>query len=113
MEQHFNLMYQADFYKVSHKEQYPSDVTNVSSTLVARGAKYNEEISKDRFYWFGVKLFIEKLHNFSDWFFGLDHYHMQLELGLYREFLEARLGGKQSIQHWANLWLVQKLHPRS
>lgn len=109
MNQQYNLMYMADFYKVSHKAQYPDDVTHVSSTLVARGAKYNPDISKEKFHWFGVKLFIEKLEAFQEWFFNLDHYHMGLELGLYKEFLDTRLGGDQSVQHWAGLWWCGRL----
>ncbi|QGH74711.1 hypothetical protein DSS3PM1_00034 [Bacteriophage DSS3_PM1] len=34
----FNLMYQADFYKVSHIAQYPDNVSHIHSTLVARKA---------------------------------------------------------------------------
>jgi nicotinic acid phosphoribosyltransferase len=61
----FNLMYAADFYKVSHKAQYPENVTKVHSVLVARGANYNDNISKEEFQWFGYSLFLEKLNNWA------------------------------------------------
>lgn len=32
----FDLMYAADFYKVSHIAQYPEDVTHIHSALTAR-----------------------------------------------------------------------------
>lgn len=109
MEQHFNLMYQADFYKVSHKVQYPENVTKVSSTLVAREAKYNPDISTDQFYWFGVKLFIEKLKAFQEWFFDLGLLQMEEVIAEYKIFLEARLDGNQSVKHWVDLWYVDEL----
>lgn len=56
----FNLMYQADFYKVSHKAQYPEGVTKVHSVLVARGANYNNNISKTHAQWFGYSIFLAK-----------------------------------------------------
>ena len=108
-EQFYNLMYMADFYKVSHKVQYPENVTRVSSTLVARGAKYNPNISTERFYWFGVKLFIEKLEAFQEWFFGLQYGQMLAVCKEYQEFLETRLGGNQSVAHWIDLYHLGKL----
>lgn len=107
--QFYNLMYMADFYKVSHKVQYPENVTRVSSTLVARGAKYNPEISTDRFYWFGVKLFIEKLEAFQEWFFGLTPEQAAKEISDYKVFLDTRLGGDQNVTHWVELWHQDKL----
>lgn len=103
---HYNLMYMADFYKVSHKKQYPENVTNVSSTLVARGAKYNPDISTDKFHWFGVKLFIEKLESFQEWFFNLSFGQLAGELGNYKRFLDTRLGGDQQVNHWYDLWEI-------
>lgn len=103
MQQHFELMYFADFYKVSHKAQYSETVTHVSSTLVARGAKYNPNISEDHFYWFGVKYFLEKLQSFEDWFFSIDHLELASVLAEYQTFLETRLPGKQDVSHWAAL----------
>ena len=108
-EPQFNLMYMADFYKVSHKAQYPKNVTHVSSTLVARGANYNDQISKDKFFWFGAKLFIEKLQQFEDWFLDLSMDEVEQVLGEYKGFLDARLGGDNSIQHWFDLWFEREL----
>jgi len=111
MEQQYNLMYMADFYKVSHKAQYPENVTNVSSTLVARGANYNDQISKDRFFWFGAKLFIEKLKSFESWFFDMNHNEIAEVVGEYKTFLDNRLGGDNSVDHWIDLWYLDQRLP--
>lgn len=105
----FNLMYQADFYKVSHKAQYPENVSKVHSVLVARGANYNDNISKDHFQWFGLKLFLAKLDSFSDWFFGLNEDEVTSALFKYKKFLETRLGGNQDVSHWLDLYKLGKL----
>lgn len=99
----FNIMYAADFYKVSHKAQYPANVTKVHSVLVARGANYNDHIDKEKFMWFGVKLYVKKLQGFSDWFFALSQDELASVLGEYKAFLDVRLGGDNSVQHWADL----------
>lgn len=99
-----NLMYAADFYKVSHKAQYPDGVTKVHSVLVARGANYDETISKTRFMWFGAKLFTEKLAVFSGWFFNLSQAEANSEIEEYKDFLDARLGGDNDTSHWKELY---------
>lgn len=100
----FNLMYAADFYKVSHKAQYPEGTEIVHSTLVARSINYNDTIYQEKFWWFGPKLFVEKLQDFSDWFFGLNAKEMTDVILEYKDFLDARLGGDNDVQHWAELW---------
>ncbi|MBL1421473.1 MAG: nicotinate phosphoribosyltransferase [Alphaproteobacteria bacterium] len=109
MRNNYNLMYMADFYKVSHKAQYPANVTKVHSVLVARGANYNEHISKTEFQWFGAKLFIEKLESFSEWFFSLPYAAASIEIEKYKDFLDARLGGNNNVAHWFDLRLLGHL----
>lgn len=106
MENHFNLMYQADFYKVSHIAQYPKDVTNIHSPLVARKACYNDNISKEEFMWFGYSLFIEKLELFEQWFFSLTYEELQDVLKEYKTFLDIRLNADMDVSHWNELWYV-------
>lgn len=100
----YNLMYAADFYKVSHKAQYPDGVTKVHSVLVARGANYNPHIRNDRFHWFGLKLWLVKLEQFEDWFFCLSSVQLGKELSTYKKFLDARLGGDNDVSHWLALY---------
>lgn len=107
--EHFNLMYAADFYKVGHKKQYPEDVEKVHSVLVARGRKYNDLISDDKFFWFGSKFFAYKLQQFSDWFFGLAYSDVEDMLEEYKAFLDTRLGGDNDVNHWYTLWTYQSL----
>ena len=59
MTNQYNLMYAADFYKVSHKAQYPENVTKVHSVLVARGANYNDHIDQ------ADLMFLDLLHMFG------------------------------------------------
>lgn len=105
----FNLMYAADFYKVSHKAQYPENVTKVHSVLVARGANYNDHIEKDKFMWFGLKLYLRKLEEFSDWFFGLSVGGLDVVLAEYKSFLDVRLGGDNDVSHWSELYWLNRL----
>lgn len=109
MNTNYNLMYQADFYKVSHKAQYPTNVTKVHSVLVARGANYNDHISKDEFQWFGLKLYLKKLQNFEEWFFSLDNEDLIEVLNDYVNFLDTRLGGANDVSHWKSLWELGSL----
>lgn len=106
MNNHYNLMYAADFYKVSHKAQYPKEVTQVFSTLTARGAKFNDHISNKEFMWFGYSIYLEKLQQFDAWFFGLDYTDMLCRIDDYKQFLDARLGGDNNVLHWKQLWLL-------
>lgn len=106
MSNSFNLMYQADFYKVSHIAQYPENVTNIHSTLTARKACYNDDISQEEFMWFGHSLFIEKLQQFEVWFYDLTFEEIQEVLAEYKQFLDIRLNADMSIDHWLALWRV-------
>jgi nicotinamide phosphoribosyltransferase len=109
MNDQFNLMYAADFYKVSHKAQYPENITNVHSVLVARGAKYNNMISTEEFMWFGVDIFIHKLHKFENWFFELSTAEVKEVIAEYKEFLETRLSSDHDVSHWLDLYRLQYL----
>lgn len=100
----YNLMYAADAYKFSHIAQYPKDVTHVFSTLVARGAKYNDKISATEFYWFGTRLCIEKLRTFERWFFALEEDAFNEVLYQYTRFCRARLGPDYDTKHWRRLY---------
>lgn len=106
MKTQYNLMYNADFYKVSHRAQYPDGVTKVHSTLVARGANYNDSISKTKFQWFGYSIFLTKLDDFSEWFFNLTLQELEEVLTEYRTFLNDRLGGDNSVDHWYELYSI-------
>lgn len=103
MSTQFNLMYAADFYKVSHKEQYPDGVTKVHSVLVARGANYNDHISKTEFMWFGLSLYLNKLKDFETWFFNLSQAEVTTMIDEYENFLDTRLGGTNDVSHWYEL----------
>lgn len=105
----FDLMYAADFYKVSHIAQYPEDVTHIHSTLTARKACYNDNISKDEFMWFGYSLFLEKLESFEDWFFTLSFDSLQEVLDEYKIFLDIRLDADMDVSHWNELWKARFL----
>ncbi|QGH74674.1 nicotinamide phosphoribosyl transferase [Bacteriophage DSS3_VP1] len=105
----FNLMYQADFYKVSHIAQYPDNVSHIHSTLVARKACYNDNISKEEFMWFGHSLFLEKLEAFEQWFFTLTFEELCDVLKEYKIFLDTRLGADMDVAHWNELWKVRFL----
>jgi nicotinamide phosphoribosyltransferase len=103
-------MYAADFYKVSHKAQYPDNVTKVHSVLVARGANYNDNISKEEFQWFGYSLFINKLETWAKDFFATPYRHIvDVDLKEYKQFLDTRLGGDNDVSHWAELHSVGHL----
>lgn len=104
MDNFYNLMCATDFYKVSHKPQYPENVTKVHSVLVARGANYNDNISKDEFYWFGVKLYLKKLTEFELWLIDTKRSEFKIMLTKYKEFLDTRLGGDNDVSHWLDLF---------
>lgn len=99
----YNLMYAADFYKVSHKAQYPENVTKVHSVLTARSVNYNTNIAQDKFMWFGLKLYLHKLEKFSNWFFNLELPEFYKIIDEYKEFLNIRLGGDNDVSHWEDL----------
>jgi len=105
----YDLMYAADFYKVSHKAQYPENVTKVHSVLVARGASYNPHISTTEFQWFGYSLFINKLSKWSEEFFALGLSEVKELIADYENFLDVRLGGENDVRHWLDLWSLGKL----
>jgi nicotinamide phosphoribosyltransferase len=102
-------MYAADFYKVSHKAQYPDNVTKVHSVLVARGANYNDNISKEEFQWFGYSLFIDKLQTWAEDFLNLNGQQVDDDLVVYKKFLDTRLGGDNDVSHWKGLWMLGKI----
>lgn len=102
-------MYMADFYKVSHKKQYPTNVTKVHSVLTARNADFNDNISTKEFMFFGTKLFLDKLDKFSKWFFSTSEVEVLEILGDYKDFLDVRLGGTNDVGHWYDLWKLGHL----
>lgn len=101
---HYDLMFAADFYKVSHQAQYSENITRVHSVMVARGANYNDHISPKECMWFGVKLYVHKLRGFCDWFFDLDEDEINEKCTTYKDFLDKRLGGDNDVSHWKELW---------
>jgi nicotinamide phosphoribosyltransferase len=64
-----------DFYKISHRNQYPKNTQLVYSNLTARSDKYNQCAKSDfydkKFTWFGLKYFLINLNEiFNNNFFN-------------------------------------------
>ena len=57
-----------DFYKVSHREQYPEKTEVVYSTWIPRSGKYLPEVDKAVVY--GIQGFILELNQIFDSFFS-------------------------------------------
>lgn len=69
-----SAMLLADFYKISHKDQYPKGTTIIYSNLVARDSKRYKGIDKEKFVFFGLKYFIKNIiiDYFNEEFFKKD-----------------------------------------
>lgn len=95
----FDLMYAADFYKVSHKEQYPKGTENVYSVLTARSTRLSPHTENGKVVFFGFKYFHNKLLEFSREFFNNDG----SIISDYKKFLDQSLGGDNDVSHWHDL----------
>jgi nicotinamide phosphoribosyltransferase len=108
MNNKYNLMYHTDFYKIGHKDQYPTGTTNVYSVWTARNTKY-AATEPGKVVHFGIKYYLTKLESFSQWFFNLTMDELYDELDEYKTFLSSKLGTDIDVSHWETLWYHGKL----
>lgn len=89
-----------DFYKINHREQYPSGTESVYSTWTARSNKHNPEL--DKVVVFGIYGFIQELHNlFNDRFFKRSKDEVISE---YKRMIKYTLGIDDPYsKHWEEL----------
>lgn len=86
-----NPLFLADFYKVGHVSQYPSDTTWVCSNWTPRKSRIK---GQDKIVFFGLQYFIKEILQ-SSW----DHWFFERPIGSvlreYRELISATLGIKE------------------
>lgn len=89
-----------DFYKLSHREQYPKNTTEVYSLLTPRSNKYAEWT--DNIVFFGLQYFVKEylINRFNNEFFNQPK-HVVIEQ--YKTFIKATLGKETSGNHLAKL----------
>jgi nicotinamide phosphoribosyltransferase len=93
-------LYHADFYKLHHWEQYPTDTQQVWSNWTARSSRIPGE--KD-VRWFGARAFIQ--NNLMRWKPAFFEQSWSLIAEQYREFVLATLGLKEpKLDHIRRLW---------
>lgn len=82
----------ADFYKLSHREQYPSGTTTVYSTLTPRSNKFAPW--SDKIVFFGLQYFVKEylIERFNKEFFNQPKEDV---LQTYESFVSATLGKKE------------------
>lgn len=86
----------ADFYKLSHRKQYPKGTTKVYSTLTPRSNKYAPY--SDEIVWFGLQYFIKEylIDRFNKDFFSkpkdevISKYSRLVEFSLGKEYAETK-----------------------
>lgn len=86
----------ADFYKLSHRKQYPQGTTKVYSTLTPRSNKYAPY--SDEIVWFGLQYFIKEylIDRFNKDFFSkpkdevISEYSRLVEFSLGRQYAETK-----------------------
>ena len=86
----------ADFYKLSHRKQYPKGTTKVYSTLTPRSNKYAPY--SDEIVWFGLQYFIKEylIDRFNKDFFSkpkdevISEYSRLVEFSLGKEYAETK-----------------------
>lgn len=78
-----------DFYKLSHREQYPEGTTKVYSTLTPRSNKYAPW--SDKIVFFGLQYFIKEylINRFNKDFFNQP---LEQVLITYKQFVKNTLG---------------------
>lgn len=81
----------ADFYKISHREQYPVGTNLIYSNLVARDSKRYKGDNKDTFVFFGLQYFIKNIivDYFNEEFFDKD---LTITTTKYKDILNRCLG---------------------
>lgn len=90
----------ADFYKLSHREQYPKGTTTVYSTLTPRSNKFAPWA--DRVVFFGLQYFVKEylINRFNTEFFNVAWEDIE---ETYTSFLENTLGKKPETSHLKEL----------
>ena len=86
----------ADFYKLSHRKQYPQETTKVYSTLTPRSNKYAPY--SDEIVWFGLQYFIKEylIDRFNKDFFSkpkdevISEYSRLVEFSLGKQYAETK-----------------------
>lgn len=86
----------ADFYKLSHRKQYPQGTTKVYSTLTPRSNKYAPY--SDEIVWFGLQYFIKEylIDRFNKDFFSkpkdevISEYSRLVEFSLGKQYAETK-----------------------
>lgn len=86
----------ADFYKLSHRKQYPKGTTKVYSTLTPRSNKYAPY--SDEIVWFGLQYFIKEylIDRFNKDFFSkpkdevISEYSRLVEFSLGKQYTETK-----------------------
>lgn len=86
----------ADFYKLSHRKQYPKGTTKVYSTLTPRSNKYAPY--SDEIVWFGLQYFIKEylIDRFNKDFFSkpkdevISEYSRLVEFSLGKQYAETK-----------------------
>lgn len=93
----------SDFYKVSHKNQYPSDTEIIYSNLTPRSSRL-EGISSVVF--FGLQYFIKEylLYQFNNNFFWLSQPEFEQQLIAYKRRLDNAIGSNNDVSHWRDLY---------
>ena len=82
-----------DFYKVSHRAQYPTDTAVIYSTLTPRSAKYAHWSTDDKVVVFGIQAFIKEylIDYFDENFFNRPEDEVVNE---YQDFITQTLGAQ-------------------
>lgn len=80
-----------DFYKVSHRAQYPKDTAVIYSTLTPRSTKYAKWNSDDKIVVFGIQAFVKEylVEYFNENFFDRPENVVVAE---YEELISSSLG---------------------
>lgn len=93
----------SDFYKVSHRKQYPADTECIYSNLTPRSSRL-EGVNKVVF--FGLQYFLKKylVEEFNKNFFWLSEPGFQYQLARFKRRLDNALGGDNDVSHWEDLY---------
>lgn len=98
----------SDFYKVSHKNQYPDGTEAIYSNLTARSSRMD---GVDHVVFFGLQYFVKRYlqEEFNKGFFWLSPTVFTQKLNNYKKRLDNALGGDNDVSHWRKLWELEYL----
>ena len=93
----------SDFYKVSHRSQYPKDTEIIYSNLTARSSRLD---GVSHVVFFGLQYFVLEylIGQFNKNFFWLSRPEFDRELASYKRRLDFALGGDNDVSHWRDLY---------